>query len=153
MASFASLTVRSQQKSEGDFISVGIASGMVWYLLSLPDLGVSLISQVNLAAALIWFLQNRLSVTRFVEGAVGALIRKNLCGMDWMLVMIRWGRMRIGRDRRKRDQTVCENDWEKEKKMLFRYRHAPCIHLVCTTRWWIPFIYWWERCSLASSIP
>lgn len=53
---------------EGDFISVGISPGMVTYLLSLPDLGVSLISQANLAAVLIWFLQNRLSATRFVGG-------------------------------------------------------------------------------------
>lgn len=52
------------------------------------------------------------------------------CGMDWMLVMISWGRLWIGMNRRKCDQRVFGNDWEKEKKMLFRYRHAPCIQLV-----------------------
>lgn len=48
----------------GDFISTGMASGLVAYFLSLPDLGTSLRSQDNLAGAVVWFLQNRVSVER-----------------------------------------------------------------------------------------
>lgn len=49
---------------EGDFISTGIASGLVAYFLSLSDLGASFISQNNLPEAMLWFLQNRVSVER-----------------------------------------------------------------------------------------
>lgn len=49
---------------EGDFISTGIAAGLVAYFLSLPDLGTSFKSQDNLPAGVLWFLQNRVSVER-----------------------------------------------------------------------------------------
>lgn len=49
---------------EGDFISTGLASGLVAYFLSLSDLSTSFKSQDNLPAAMLWFLQNRVSVER-----------------------------------------------------------------------------------------
>lgn len=68
---------------EGDYISVGIASGFVSYFLSLPDLGARLISQPNLPAALIWFLQNRVSVTRFVgRGGKAEQLKSLWNGLD-----------------------------------------------------------------------
>lgn len=49
---------------EGNFISTGIAAGLVAYFLSLPDLGTSFKSQDNVPAGVLWFLQNRVSVER-----------------------------------------------------------------------------------------
>lgn len=49
---------------EGDFISTGIAAGLIAYFLSLPDLGTSFKSQDNVPAGVLWFLQNRVSVER-----------------------------------------------------------------------------------------
>lgn len=49
---------------EGDFISTGIASGLVAYFLSLSDLGGSFATHDNLPGAVVWFLQNRVSVER-----------------------------------------------------------------------------------------
>lgn len=49
---------------EGDYISTGVAAGLVAYFLSLPDLGTSLRSQDNVPGGVLWFLQNRVSVER-----------------------------------------------------------------------------------------
>lgn len=49
---------------EGDFISTGIAAGLVAYFLSLSDLGMSFRTQDNVPASVLWFLQNRVSVER-----------------------------------------------------------------------------------------